>query len=61
MDHAAFLQSVIATDPDANTGYRTFKLGDFEFSRDAYFVTVKWPAKGQTRSHQIMPTTSCAR
>jgi hypothetical protein len=28
-------------------------LGSFAFSRDAYFVTIKWPAKGETRSHQM--------
>ena len=53
MNQPAILQNVAATDPDPTTGYRTFKLGDFEFSRDAYFVTVKWPSKGETRSHQM--------
>ena len=53
MDQTAVLQSVTATDPDKTSGYRAFTLGDFEFSRDAYFVTVKWPSKGEIRSHQM--------
>jgi hypothetical protein len=47
------LTRVIATDPSNETGYRSFKLGKFELSRDEYFVTVRWPAKGQLRSHQM--------
>jgi hypothetical protein len=47
------MQNVIATAPDKVTGYRTFQLGAFEFSRDAYFVTIKWPAKGGSRSHEM--------
>jgi len=47
------LQNVIATDADKVTGYRTFHLGSFEFQRDAYFVTIRWPAKGQARSHEM--------
>ena len=47
------VQNVVATEPDKVTGYRSFHLGSFAFSRDAYFVTIKWPAKGETRSHQI--------
>jgi|ERR1700674_838513 hypothetical protein len=44
---------VVASGPDKVTGYRTFRLGSFEFTRDAYFATLKWPAKGQTRTHQM--------
>ena len=44
---------VVSTDPSNETGYRTFKLGKFELARDEYFVTVRWPAKGQMRSHQM--------
>src|SRR5215216_538445 len=47
------LAQVIATDPSNENGYRTFTLGRFELSRDEYFVTVRWPAKGQIRSHQM--------
>ncbi|CAE6835699.1 MULTISPECIES: hydroxyquinol 1,2-dioxygenase [Paraburkholderia] len=53
MDKTSTLQNVTASEADAVSGYRTFRLGDFEFSRDAYFATVKWPAKGQIRSHQM--------
>ena len=44
---------VTATDPSNENGYRTFRLGKFELARDEYFVTIRWPAKGQTRSHQM--------
>jgi len=47
------VQNVVATEPDKVTGYRSFHLGSFALSRDAYFVTIKWPAKGETRSHQM--------
>ena len=47
------VQNVIAAEPDKVTGYRSFHLGSFVFSRDAYFVIIKWPAKGETRSHQL--------
>src|SRR5258708_34456487 len=53
MDQSAGFQSVTASYTDKTSGYRTFTLGDFEFSRDAYFVTVKWPSKGENRSHQM--------
>jgi Hydroquinone 1,2-dioxygenase large subunit N-terminal len=49
----SILDKVIAGEPDKVTGYRTFKLGQFELSRDEYFATIKWPAKGQVHSHQI--------
>ena len=53
MENRSNQKSVSASDADAVTGYRAFRLGDFEFSRDSYFATVKWPSKGQTRTHQI--------
>jgi len=53
MENRSNQKSVSASDADAVTGYRAFQLGDFEFSRDSYFATVKWPSKGQTRTHQI--------
>ena len=61
MDQASILQNVVATEPDSVTGYRTFKLGGFEFSRDAYFVTVKWPRPDESARTRCTPTTSCAR
>jgi hypothetical protein len=39
---------VTSEGPDEN-GYRSFKLGEFEFRRDEYFVYVTWP----TGSHLI--------
>jgi len=53
MENRSNQKSVSASDADAVTGYRAFRLGDFEFSRDSYFATVKWPSKEQTRTHQI--------
>ncbi len=44
---------VQASAVDPVTGYRTFTLGAFRFSRDAYFATVQWPSLGQTRTHAI--------
>lgn len=34
-------------------GYKIFKLGQFTFSRDEYFVTITWPAQGKLQSHTI--------
>ncbi|BBQ03036.1 hypothetical protein BSFA1_81640 (plasmid) [Burkholderia sp. SFA1] len=45
--------AVTASEPHEVTGYRAFKLGQFEFSRDSYFATIKWPSNGQVRTHQI--------
>ena len=53
MDMATLPQNVSASQPDAITGYRIFRLGSFEFTRDAYFATVRWPAKGTLHSHQM--------
>ncbi|HEX9771284.1 MAG TPA: hydroxyquinol 1,2-dioxygenase [Kiloniellales bacterium] len=50
---SAALSDVVASDPSNVDGYRSFKLGKFELSRDAYFVTINWPAKGKMRSHQM--------
>ncbi|APR35106.1 hydroxyquinol 1,2-dioxygenase [Paraburkholderia sp. SOS3] len=44
---------VVSSEPDPSTGYRTFTLGDFEFSRDAYFATIGWHANGARRTHQM--------
>jgi len=44
---------VQASAADPITGYRTFTLGAFRFSRDAYFATIQWPSLGQTRTHAI--------
>ena len=49
----SIMDNVVATEANPVTGYKTFKLGQFEFSRDEYFATIKWPAKGQIRSHTM--------
>src|SRR5215510_10249760 len=36
------MPKVQATEPNPQ-GYRTFSLGEFTFSRDEYFVHIKWP------------------
>jgi len=36
-----------------SAGYREFQLGAFNFSRDEYFVTITWPAKGKTQAHKM--------
>jgi hypothetical protein len=35
------------------TGYRSFQLGSFSFSRDEYFARVSWQAGGQKLSHTL--------
>ena len=32
-----------ATAPDNYTGYRTFRIGGFDFRRDGYFTHIAWP------------------
>jgi hypothetical protein len=44
---------VQSSDPDPDSGYRTFTLGDFRFVRDDYFATISWPAKGERLTHKI--------
>lgn len=51
---------VLTSDADRTTGYRSFKLGGFEFRRDEYFARVSWPAKGQRVSH-MMPVDAFLR
>ncbi|MGH8688329.1 MAG: hydroxyquinol 1,2-dioxygenase [Burkholderiales bacterium] len=51
---------VMTSAADATTGYRSFKLGGFEFQRDEYFARISWPAKGQRVSH-MMPVDAFLR
>jgi len=44
---------VKATAASNRTGYRSFELGSFKFSRDEYFVHVSWPAGGQVLTHTL--------
>jgi hypothetical protein len=34
-------------------GYHSFSLGQLNFARDEYFVTLTWPAKGKRQSHTM--------
>lgn len=43
------------SEPDAETGYRTFQLGSFTFKRDEYFAYIQWQKNGKTITH----TKSC--
>ncbi|EKT4522645.1 hydroxyquinol 1,2-dioxygenase [Pseudomonas putida] len=45
--------TVKASSPNNETGYRDFELGSFKFSRDEYFVYIRWPAPatGKTITH----------
>ncbi|MBT3014415.1 MAG: hydroxyquinol 1,2-dioxygenase [Candidatus Thiodiazotropha sp. (ex Lucina aurantia)] len=36
--------NVKASAPNNETGYRSFELGSFKFSRDEYFIQIRWPA-----------------
>jgi len=36
--------TVTASAPSSVNGYREFELGSFKFSRDEYFVQLRWPA-----------------
>jgi hypothetical protein len=51
---------VQASAPDKLTGYKSFKLGKFDFARNEYFVTIRWPAKGAERMH-LMPADAFLR
>ena len=50
---ALALDLVQASAPDDVNGYRALTLGEFKLSRDAYFATIDWPAKGQRHTHKI--------
>jgi hypothetical protein len=50
---ALALDLVQASAPDAVTGYKSFTLGEFKLTRDAYFATIDWPAKGQRHIHKM--------
>jgi hypothetical protein len=47
--------SVIASAPSTLSGYREFSLGNFRFTRDEYFVYVRWPAPatGKQTTHVV--------
>ena len=35
------------------TGYRSFELGSFKFTRDEYFVCIEWPSKNGPMTHYM--------
>jgi len=39
---------VAASEPHPIYGYRSFKLGEFEFRRDEYFTHIRWPKGSHT-------------
>ena len=51
---SANVAQVVASEPSNRNGYRSFRLGRFELSRDEYFVTVHWPAFGFPPPTNIM-------
>ena len=56
---SANLAPVVASEPSNATGYRSFRLGKFELSRDEYFVSVRWPAdRKSTRLNSSHTMTS---
>jgi len=56
MNAPAELAKVIASQPDAKLGYRTFTLGGFTFSRDEHFAEVRWP-----KGHHWLPVDAFLR
>lgn len=49
VDLSAFADDEVdASAPHAITGYRSFKLGAFELSRDEYFAHIQWPARAKS-------------
>src|SRR5262245_20651256 len=41
------------SEPDPDTGFRRFELGQFQLSRDEYFVEISWPAGKSRLTHRI--------
>src|SRR3954468_16214909 len=54
MNAPAELAKVIASQPDATLGYKTFTLGSFTFRRDEYFAHISWTTRdGRPLSHTM--------
>jgi hypothetical protein len=45
--------SVKSSPADSRTGYRSFELGSFKFTRDEYFVYISWPTKNGDMTHYM--------
>ena len=54
MNAPADIARVIASQPDATLGYKSFTLGSFTFRRDEYFVHIGWTTRdGRPLSHTM--------
>jgi hypothetical protein len=54
MNAPAELATVIASQPHATLGYKTFTLGSFTFRRDEYFAHIGWTTRdGRPLSHTM--------
>jgi hypothetical protein len=54
MNAPADLAQVIASQPDATLGYRSYTLGSFRFRRDEYFAHIEWTTRdGRPLSHTL--------
>ena len=54
MNAPADLAKIIASQPHAVLGYKTFQLGSFSFRRDEYFAHVEWKTRdGRPLSHTM--------
>lgn len=45
--------SIVESSAPNEAGYRSFRLGNFTFSRDEYFAHIEWIAKGAKLSHTM--------
>ena len=53
MNQSVNALEVKASPASNQTGYRSFELGSFSFSRDEYFAKVTWHKNGQKLSHTM--------
>ena len=54
MNAPADIAKVIASQPHATLGYKSFELGSFRFSRDEYFAHIRWTTRdGRPLSHTL--------
>ena len=47
------MEETKASQPNKRTGYRSFQLGRFSFSRDEYFATIGWQARETQLAHTL--------
>jgi Hydroquinone 1,2-dioxygenase large subunit N-terminal len=54
MNAPADIAQILASQPDATVGYKSFKLGSFNFRRDEYFAHITWTTRdGRPLSHTL--------